>query len=310
MTFKITGRYMPIRETGAKIERRLRVEGKLMDPRGEAMPVWLDKATASGGLVLKVPSSTNPELTRGHTVFHAFENIHGFEKNFIRMFGAEQLTGEKPVVLHRFGLFNSYGMTDISFFHTDGNVSCVGLPEPTPLSILNFGKLDSVDATLENAIRRTIRRLLIETPDAYLFLHVFGRAVDLGLADRFIDIAPGYELTSEPQVVPIGQGANIRLLLEIERNFGDSPILSYINRYKYPFETVDNAAYHLFVNGTHGGFNNRRGMQGMVRRALKQNPGAKIFVHRTGSKIDFNLADELMELDVREGYVERRHKRY
>lgn len=319
---RLKKQYIPIRESVPKIEARLLADDEIQDPRSVARVVWYDLTTNLSGARFKLPTSAKEEELDGHSCFPAISDIHSFEYSFAKNLGAKQLNvlrQETPVVIHRMGYFGSYGVREMWLISADGTIKAfstagqVAVIREGHSSGLNSNAGANSTIPLEAAIKRVIDFILRETPDAYLFLHHFGTEAQLGLAGAHIEIMPGYvtvQASANDLVMHEGQRPNVVALMADEMESLNDPTMSYHHAFWYSKETVDKAIYSLFADGQQIGFNNRRAMRGMIRRVLKQNPGAVLLAHRHGSPLNFDLATELKDIEIFEGMVQRNSIRH
>ncbi len=312
MHFKTSPRsaYRFLEESGKVFERKLMSEGKLCDPRTQCRFVWFDGTTCHSGLVRQIREDAPSESLRGHSVFPAFEDINAFESDTRTRGHAARLISfaeENPVVLHRMGYFKSYGVRDMHFVSRNGGITSHSMQSPFTVHSIQPSNAPSEDA-FASAVRNLATRLLIETPDAYFFLHFLGEDVKLDQISERIQLMPGYS-TVQQQVrsslqVPQSQRANVAALMANEMESLREPVCSYSLSRAY-LKEADPASYSLYAGGEYVGFNNSRAMRGMIRRVSTQKPNAVLLAHKSGSQLNFGLVEELRSAPIVEGIIER-----
>ena len=222
----------------------------------------------------------------------------------------ERLTKETPIALHwlEIDTCNAPGCYEMQLISPEGKRFLV---EPQNLfSLKNGGRIPiqkeleeprNTDDPLKTALETAIDTYLKKNPSGKLFVHRLGEALDLERYYTYIPQPQGYlsvkEQTRSWLSIPDEQRRNVQALLEYEKqSLGKRS--KYHQLYGYKHETIDTACFYVFVDGQCYGFNNIRGMAGLIRSAKKEHPEKSILVHRGGSHLDFNLVDTLLEAQV------------
>ena len=232
-----------------------------------------------------------------------------------------------PKVLHRIGYSRGEEIRDLTLFGRSGAFQVIPFDEQNAYRRDTASMVGDRKQSLEEAMAFRFMEVMKETPYATFLLHSFGTPVDFSLSHLISSL--GYNPIADRSLcVPERQTGNLNTLSVIE-NLTELDICSLVFKnakrfdldeaysmerarraFAYPLEK-DTAQYFVLVNTKLMAINNRRGIRAAVRQAKEKHPNQPLLIHRMGSKVDFSLAEQLLQEDIwdQDEWVERKEER-
>ena len=260
----------------------------------------------------KVPHNAK-DLEYKVPFFPAIEDINALEGKLAYVYGTESLLETAkytPVVLHRMGYFENWGIRDLFLIGEPECGKTVIRHSVRSEESIVFKPEDDITETtgLEEGIKKHIKSILKNNPFCELVMHVLGSEFKFGIAEEFIPDLPEEEylqLSRQADRIVMLPPQIIAALLKVSENeqerINNSPRAKYELLGFHPHEKKDKSHYMIIVMGKNGtevkGFGSLSEMTEIAKQ-IDIDRYSFGFAHGYGSPIDPELFFKMVHGEV------------